>query len=520
MAAGTIPAAVLPDPAAPGVRTPGIIRASAERTLAVLAALPRGDLLLSYQQKALAEVSRHALLVIEKSRRVGLTWALAADAVLTAAAARGQGGDDVLYISYSQEMTREFVEACALWAKAFMGVSAETGEFLFDDQDPAKPGETRQIKAFRIRFASGFEIVALSSAPRSLRGKQGKVILDEAAFVDDLPALLKAALALLIWGSKVIVVSTHDGVDNAFNQLLDEIRSGGRTGGTLRITFADALDAGLYERVCLVTGRTPSAAGKAAWEAEIRGIYGEAAAEELDCIPSTGCGAFIPAELITACEDPEAGRPELYQGGPVYGGWDVALRRHISVFWPFEDVAGTLILRERCEMEKLTFAQQYEERDRMFRTYRMARVKADQTGMGEKVVEDSVALYGDTFEGVIFTSAVKLRLATTLKDRFERRTIRIPPDPAIRAQLRAIKQAGKSGGAPVFAADENAATHHGDMFWAAALACDAAGDGALAYTGALHASRAAAASEGAARTTSDRMRMRADEESDVERGTW
>jgi phage FluMu gp28-like protein len=89
----------------------------------------------------------------------------------------------------------------------------------------AKQRQTRQIKAFRINFASGFEIMALSSAPRSLRGKQGLLIIDEAAFVDSLAQLLKAAMAFLIWGGKVVVVSTHNGVDNPFNELLDEIRS-------------------------------------------------------------------------------------------------------------------------------------------------------------------------------------------------------------------------------------------------------------------------------------------------------
>lgn len=55
---------------------------------------------------------------------------------------------------------------------------------------------TRRSTPFRIKFASGFEIMALSSAPRGLRIKQGVVIIDEAAFVDNLKELLKAALAL------------------------------------------------------------------------------------------------------------------------------------------------------------------------------------------------------------------------------------------------------------------------------------------------------------------------------------
>ena len=111
--------------------------------------------------------------------------------------AKGEGGDDTLYISYSQDMAREYIDACAGFAKALMDVDAEVGEFMFDDEIPGTR-ETDKIQAFRIKFASGYEIQALSSAPRSLRGKQGRVRIDEAAFVNNLDELLKAAMALTI----------------------------------------------------------------------------------------------------------------------------------------------------------------------------------------------------------------------------------------------------------------------------------------------------------------------------------
>ncbi|MDT9694195.1 hypothetical protein Q5762_38870, partial [Streptomyces sp. P9(2023)] len=75
------------------------------------------------------------VLVVEKSRRVGLTWALAAYAVLRAARERKAGGMDAMYISYSQEMTREFVDACGMWARSFNSAAAEAEEFLFPDPD-------------------------------------------------------------------------------------------------------------------------------------------------------------------------------------------------------------------------------------------------------------------------------------------------------------------------------------------------------------------------------------------------
>ena len=118
-----------------------------------------------------------------------------------------------------------------------------------------------------MKFASGFEIVALASRPRSLRGRQGFVIIDEAAFHDDLKELMKAALALLIWGGKVLVISTHNGEDNYYNTLVKEARSGDKGYGYVRFDFDDALKDGLYQRVCLRTGETWSIEAEAAWRA-------------------------------------------------------------------------------------------------------------------------------------------------------------------------------------------------------------------------------------------------------------
>jgi phage FluMu gp28-like protein len=255
--------------------------------------------LLPYQATAvsLLDSAGTNVLVVEKSRRIGLTWGLAAYAVLRAGREKKAGGMDVMYISYSQEMTREFIDACAMWARAFNLAALDAEELLFEDGDA--DGD-RSIKSFRIGFGSGFEIMALSSAPRGLRGKQGVVIVDEAAFVDSLPELLKAALAFLMWGGQVVVCSTHDGTENAFNGLVQDILAGRSPFKHLRIDFDEALKQGLYERIALVTGQTWSPEAEAAWRQGIIDFYGDGADEELFCIPSMGSGAWLPAPLIEA----------------------------------------------------------------------------------------------------------------------------------------------------------------------------------------------------------------------------
>jgi phage FluMu gp28-like protein len=210
---------------------------------------------------------------------------------------------DSLYIGYSEDMTREYIDDCAMWAKHFSQAVAALGETMFEDTD--ENGEIRKIKAFRIEFASGFKVLALSSRPRSIRGKQGKVTIDEAAFHDDLPGLLKAAMAMLIWGGRVRILSSHNGEDNPFNLLCKDIRAGKLPYRLFKTTFDDALDAGLYERVKLINGPRFKFDSRDAWRTSIRTKYGDGAAEELDCIPAMGGGVYLPRTLVEHCQSDE-----------------------------------------------------------------------------------------------------------------------------------------------------------------------------------------------------------------------
>lgn len=258
--------------------------------------------LLKYQQRVvqLLETTGIEVLFVEKSRRIGLTWGFAAYAALKAGRQKAAGGMDVMYISYAREMTREFVDACAMWARAYSLGAMEAEEFLFEDK--TEDGD-KSIQAFRIRFASGFEIIALSSAPRTLRGKQGVVMIDEAAFVDNLAELLKAALAFLMWGGQVLVCSTQNGWENEFNNQIQDILAGKLPYAHIRITLDDALKDGLYERICFVTRKTWSPEAEAEWRDKLIRSYGAGADEELFCIPSKSSGAYLSRALIDARMD-------------------------------------------------------------------------------------------------------------------------------------------------------------------------------------------------------------------------
>jgi len=246
---------------------------------------------LPYQQKWMADTSQ--VKVGEKSRRIGLTWAEAADSVLTAAA---DAGEDVFYISYNMEFTKEFVQTCAGWAKSLGRAASEMEEILIKDED-------KDVTAYRIAFPSGHKILGLPSRPTTLRGRQGRVIIDEAAFCDNLGELLKAALALLMWGGDVRIISTHNGEDNPFNEMVKDIRSGKVPYSLHRTTINDALEQGLYKRICLRTGKTWTKAAEKKWLDDLVKTYGDGASEELFCIPSKSGSKYLSRALVEASMD-------------------------------------------------------------------------------------------------------------------------------------------------------------------------------------------------------------------------
>lgn len=239
------------------------------------------------------------LKIAEKGRRTGITFSEALDDTLIAAAKRSAGGDNVFYIGDTKDKGREFIGYVAHFAKVVAKELVEVEEFLFEDK--RDDGTSKFISAFRVKFASGFRVEALSSRPENIRGLQGVVVIDEAAFHENVDAVLDAVMALLIWGGKIRVISSHNGVLNRFNELIREARAGKNSFKVHFIPFSEAVKNGLFKRVCLMRGKTWSTEAEKEWEAGIRSAYGTRVAamrQELDAIPSDAEGAALSRVVI------------------------------------------------------------------------------------------------------------------------------------------------------------------------------------------------------------------------------
>lgn len=464
--------------------------------------VPAPDVFLRYQQEWCADQSQVKL--CEKSRRVGLTWAEAGDDVLVAATS-GLDGMDVFYVGYNQEMAREYIDTCAGWAKFYGKAGSEVQEIIVKDED-------KDILTFRIRFDSGHEILALSSSPSNLRGRQGRVVIDEAAFHPNLEQLVKAAMALLLWGGDVRIISTHDGEDNYFNQLVEDTRAGKLPYSLHRITLDDALADGLYQRICLIRGIEWSPEAEKHWKIELVSTYGDGADEELFCIPSKGGGAYLIRTLIEGCMDPtipilrwsppasnfvdwdddqrhremrdwlEGHLSPILEHIPIKPSWfgeDFGRTIDLTVFWPIQEAVGLnyhtpLVL----ELRDCPFSQQ--EQTLFFLGDRLPRFSGaalDANGNGSFLAERALQHWSpDIIEQSFLRDAWCLESWPRAKSLMEDKSLTIPKDDLILDDFRAVKKVRGVPRVPRHDRTEHkdGGKRHGDAAVAAALAVWAA----------------------------------------------
>ena len=96
-------------------------------------ARPATGILLPYQAKWVSD--RASVKVMEKSRRVGISWAEAADDALYASEVGEGEKRNVWYIGYNKDMAQEFINDCANWARAYNLASSAMEEIEYEDTD-------------------------------------------------------------------------------------------------------------------------------------------------------------------------------------------------------------------------------------------------------------------------------------------------------------------------------------------------------------------------------------------------
>ena len=232
---------------------------------------PIRELLYKSQQLWVADNS--PLMIAEKGRQIGFSWCDSLKSVIDAVI----NERNTYYTSFNKDTTENYIKYATLWAKQLNRVLKTTYKTeLINHKDTL---------VYRVRFSNGRSITALAGNATNLRDKPASsIVIDEAAFRQDLPAIMDAALAALVWGGTVRVFSTHFGVDSDFNQLLQSANK--RDFSVHSIPFRKAVSEGLFKRVCLRKGIEWTVEKEINWVESIYRKYGDGSKQELDCIPS------------------------------------------------------------------------------------------------------------------------------------------------------------------------------------------------------------------------------------------
>ena len=410
---------------------------------------------LAYQAKWLEDES--PVKICNKSRRIGISWVTAFEAVLTAAARRSAGGSDVFYMSQSIRDSKEFTLACGVFARELDIAYQQEANVKFILED----GE-RSIRVTQITFASGYRIVILpGTRPDALRGKQGLAIFDEAKLLN-IPDCLAAAEAFQMWGGRLIFISTQGTEDNGFNtELLAKAEE--RRWSVHTYTIHDAVNDGLYKRICLVTGKEWSAESETEWVSNL--LRSPRAAQEYLCIPGGVDGLYLPRSLVESrarkCPIARLRLPAKWELKPVQErkviidawidatllpiikeldaekihAWGMDFGRSpdgdLSVFYAMRvepDLKRTTVFT--IEMTGVPFDEQ--ERIVFLAADNLPRSiggKIDKSGNGASLAEHATQRYGElVVEGVQFSEKWYGENLPPLKAAFERDEITVPQD--------------------------------------------------------------------------------------------
>jgi len=439
------------------------------------------SVLLPYQARWAADESR--LKIAEKARQIGWTWATAFG--LVTRKSLDDAACDAWISSRDDVQARLFLEDCQTFSNLFATASA-----VFENDVVVSPnGATAHV----LRFGHGRRIHSMSSNPDAQAGKRGDRILDEFALHEDPRRLYAIAYPGITWGGSLEIFSTHRGTQNFFHQLVNEIKHQGNPKGFSlhSVNLQTALEQGFLFK--LQSKLPPADPRQDMDEADYFNFIrngcsdDESFQEEFCCQPSDDQSAFLSYDLIASCEykpgeswdsNLREGRAPASPQSRFYLGVYIGRDHDLTVIWLVEKLGDVYFTRSITVLDRQSFEAQEAALYEILKHPSVRRCCIDQTGLGRQFAERAQKKFGRyRVEGVHFTGPVKEELAYPVRAAFEDKTIRIPTDKLLRADLRSIRKECTASGNIRFTG-ERTANGHADRFWALALALHAAKESA------------------------------------------
>ncbi len=457
--------------------------------------------LTEYQRRWVNDKSRFKIGVV--SRQGGKSFGTSLEAVDDCEDHRTKW----VFLSAGERQSKELMNTASLHARAFgMAIDELESDLRFENDE--------KYKQLEIIFRNGSRIVGLPANPNTARGHSANILLDEFAFHKDSRAIWKALFPTVTRGYKIRIISTFQGKNNKFYELMfssptlqrfngPDSEFVGEKGGWSKhlVNIYQAIRMGLSLRDDQGAPCDPD-------DLRLALNDEDAWTEEYECVPSDEAHAYLSHDLISSVEDSrlqvkpdwvdllvEAARGlhEASKGtfaqvtppahilaglefeGELYAGFDVARQRDLSVVWVDQKVGDVLKTVAIIEMRQTPFFVQKLVTFAIMMHPRFRRACIDETGIGADIAEACVDRFGAyRVEPVTFTQASKEALAGCIKQNFDDKKSAIPADPALRRSLHSVKRFATPTGHFRFDAERTDETGHADHFWAKALATMAA----------------------------------------------
>lgn len=472
-----------------------------------------GILFRTYQQPVFLD-RETGILVLHWSRQIGKSFTLASWAVdrLLSQLQRHENWL-ITVLSNSRDNGAEFVLKCQdicrrlgfLLEQERQQADAETSVYVADDSADIRYENMRMEVRVTVNLGDRprtGRIKVLAANPRTARGFSGDLILDEFAFHEDSAAIWEAAEPILSSHPEYLcrIASTGNGKHNMFYRLASgagpydgtPFRS---TGGFLVSRVSRTAAWGQGVTVYDPATRKPLTPA----QAEAQALDKRAYRQNYECEFNDENMVLLTHELISAAErspiqiDHQAWSETALQrlratAGGLEIGVDVGRHRDLSVICVLERQGDQRRVLGLLRLSGLRLPAQQAQLDLVCALPNFRRAEIDMTGIGLGLCEYAQEQpWGARIHGVNFsrteplstrlkqegrkqeTARVTELMAADLLAVFEDRSIEIPADHELRADLRKPERLTSPGGRVSIAATRDEAGH-ADHFWALALA--------------------------------------------------
>lgn len=388
-----------------------------------------------FQLKFLGDSSRWR--IANKSRQIGFSYTIALDAVSGA---------------LIRERNQLIVSASRMNAEIVM-------DYVRGHLENMELLPSTDKEGF-IELPNGKHIRVCSTNWRTARGFNGDVYLDEFAFTIRDKEIWRAMVpSITAVGGRVTITSTPKSRIDKFWQ----IYSGKSSKWSKHcVTIHDAIADGFPVDI-----------------EELRELFDpEEFAQAYECIPLDTAESYIPYNLIEPCLYDFGSEafahllinPSTLEKRNFVYGVDIGRTKDETAI--AETFMADLITwcTKIMSWQKVPFREQKERLAELLAQTNTQLMAIDKGGIGMNLHEDLAYLYPSKVRGVSFAPAVKERLAKAVKIAFEEKKVRIPNDPSLVSHILSIKRTANRTSAFTF--NSESSEHHGDKFWALALALD------------------------------------------------